>query len=83
MSGSTDVSKHFLGAPVRRLQAVRQSGREECIEELLRLHAGERNIHVNLKRRTGRPLTAGAARPRLFGGAQSELAFPSGSRSLS
>ena len=46
-----EVSKHFLGAP---FGGYKQSGigREECIEELLRF-TREKNIHVNLKRRTG------------------------------
>src|SRR6266850_65661 len=46
-----EVSKHFLGAP---FGGYKQSGigREECIEELLRF-TREKNIHVNLKRRSG------------------------------
>jgi betaine-aldehyde dehydrogenase len=46
-----EVSKHFLGAP---FGGYKQSGigREECIEELIRF-TREKNIHVNLKRRTG------------------------------
>jgi betaine-aldehyde dehydrogenase len=46
-----EVSKHFLGAP---FGGYKQSGigREECIEELLRF-TREKNIHVNLRRRTG------------------------------
>jgi betaine-aldehyde dehydrogenase len=46
-----DVSKHFLGAP---FGGYKQSGigREECIEELLRF-TREKNINVNLKRRSG------------------------------
>jgi betaine-aldehyde dehydrogenase len=46
-----EVSKHFLGAP---FGGYKQSGigREECIEELLRF-TREKNIHVNLRRRSG------------------------------
>ncbi len=46
-----DVSKHFLGAP---FGGYKQSGigREECIEELLRF-TREKNIHVNLRRKSG------------------------------
>jgi betaine-aldehyde dehydrogenase len=46
-----EVSKHFLGAP---FGGYKQSGigREECIEELLRF-TREKNIHINLRRRTG------------------------------
>ena len=46
-----EVSKHFLGAP---FGGYKQSGvgREECIEELMRF-TREKNIHVNLKRRSG------------------------------
>jgi betaine-aldehyde dehydrogenase len=46
-----EVSKHFLGAP---FGGYKQSGvgREECIEELIRF-TREKNIHVNLKRRSG------------------------------
>jgi betaine-aldehyde dehydrogenase len=46
-----EVSKHFLGAP---FGGYKQSdiGREECIEDLL-LFTREKNIHVNLKRRSG------------------------------
>jgi len=46
-----EVSKHFLGAP---FGGYKQSGigREECIEELLRF-TREKNIHLNLRRRTG------------------------------
>jgi betaine-aldehyde dehydrogenase len=46
-----EVSKHFLGAP---FGGYKQSGigREECIEELLRF-TREKNIHVNLRKRTG------------------------------
>jgi betaine-aldehyde dehydrogenase len=46
-----EVSKHFLGAP---FGGYKQSGvgREEGIEELL-CFSREKNIHVNLKRRTG------------------------------
>jgi betaine-aldehyde dehydrogenase len=46
-----EVSKHFLGAP---FGGYKQSGvgREEGIEELLSC-TREKNIHVNLKRRTG------------------------------
>jgi betaine-aldehyde dehydrogenase len=46
-----EVSKHFLGAP---FGGYKQSGvgREECIEELIRF-TREKNIHVNLKKRTG------------------------------
>ena len=52
-----EVSKHFLGAP---FGGYKQSGigREECIEELLRF-TREKNIHVNLKRRTGHYLSLG------------------------
>jgi betaine-aldehyde dehydrogenase len=46
-----EVSKHFLGAP---FGGYKQSGigREECIEELIRF-TREKNIHVNLRRRSG------------------------------
>src|SRR5882757_1253447 len=46
-----DVSKHFLGAP---FGGYKQSGigREECIEELLGF-TREKNIHLNLRRRSG------------------------------
>jgi betaine-aldehyde dehydrogenase len=46
-----DVSKHFLGAP---FGGFKQSGigREECIEELLGF-TREKNIHLNLRRRSG------------------------------
>ncbi len=46
-----EVSKHFLGVP---FGGYKQSGvgREEGIEELLSF-TREKNIHVNLKRRTG------------------------------
>src|SRR3954449_8145157 len=46
-----DVSKHFLGAP---FGGYKQSGvgREEGIEELISF-TREKNIHLNLKRRTG------------------------------
>jgi len=46
-----EVSKHFLGAP---FGGYKQSGigREECIEELLRF-TREKNIHLNLRRRSG------------------------------
>jgi betaine-aldehyde dehydrogenase len=46
-----EVSKHFLGAP---FGGFKQSGigREECIEELLSF-TREKNIHLNLRRRTG------------------------------
>jgi betaine-aldehyde dehydrogenase len=46
-----EVSKHFLGAP---FGGYKQSGvgREECIEELIRF-TREKNIHVNLKQRSG------------------------------
>ena len=46
-----EVSKHFLGAP---FGGYKQSGvgREECIEELIRF-TREKNIHVNLKKRSG------------------------------
>ncbi len=46
-----DVSKHFLGAP---FGGYKQSGigREEGIEELLSF-TREKNIHVNLKKRSG------------------------------
>jgi betaine-aldehyde dehydrogenase len=46
-----DVSKHFLGAP---FGGYKQSGvgREEGIEELIGF-TREKNIHLNLKRRTG------------------------------
>jgi betaine-aldehyde dehydrogenase len=46
-----EVSKHFLGAP---FGGYKQSGvgREEGIEELFSF-SREKNIHVNLKRRTG------------------------------
>jgi betaine-aldehyde dehydrogenase len=46
-----EVSKHFLGAP---FGGYKQSGigREECIEELLRF-TREKNIHINLHRRSG------------------------------
>jgi betaine-aldehyde dehydrogenase len=45
-----EVSKHFLGTP---FGGFKQSGlgREECLEELLAF-TQEKNIHVNLKRRT-------------------------------
>src|ERR1700681_837831 len=45
-----DVSKHFLGAP---FGGYKQSGigREECIEELLGF-TREKNIHLNLRRRS-------------------------------
>jgi len=46
-----EVSKHFLGAP---FGGYKQSGigREECLEELLSF-TREKNIHLNLRRRTG------------------------------
>ena len=46
-----DVSKHFLGAP---FGGYKQSGvgREEGIEELISF-TREKNIHLNLRRRTG------------------------------
>ncbi len=46
-----DVSKHFLGAP---FGGYKQSGigREEGIEELLSF-TREKNIHINLKKRSG------------------------------
>src|SRR5204863_3184285 len=46
-----EVSKHFLGAP---FGGYKQSGigREESIEELLRV-TREKNTHGNLKRRSG------------------------------
>ena len=46
-----EVSKHFLGAP---FGGYKQSGigREECIEELLSF-TREKNIHLNLRRRSG------------------------------
>jgi betaine-aldehyde dehydrogenase len=46
-----EVSKHFLGAP---FGGFKQSGigREECIEELLGF-TREKNIHINLRRRSG------------------------------
>jgi betaine-aldehyde dehydrogenase len=46
-----DVSKHFLGAP---FGGYKQSGigREESIEELLSF-TREKNIHINLKKRSG------------------------------
>jgi betaine-aldehyde dehydrogenase len=46
-----EVSKHFLGAP---FGGYKQSGigREECIEELLGF-TREKNIHINLRRRSG------------------------------
>jgi betaine-aldehyde dehydrogenase len=46
-----EVSKHFLGAP---FGGYKQSGigREECIAELLSF-TREKNIHINLRRRTG------------------------------
>ena len=46
-----EVSKHFLGAP---FGGYKQSGigREECIEELLDF-TREKNIHLNLRRRSG------------------------------
>ena len=46
-----DVSKHFLGAP---FGGYKESGvgREEGIEELISF-TREKNIHLNLKRRTG------------------------------
>jgi len=46
-----EVSKHFLGAP---FGGFKQSGigREECIEELLSF-TREKNIHLNLRRRSG------------------------------
>jgi betaine-aldehyde dehydrogenase len=45
-----EVSKHFLGAP---FGGYKQSGigREECIEELIRF-TREKNIHINLRRRS-------------------------------
>jgi betaine-aldehyde dehydrogenase len=48
---TNDVSKHFLGAP---FGGYKQSGvgREEGIEELISF-TREKNIHLNLKRRTG------------------------------
>jgi betaine-aldehyde dehydrogenase len=48
-------SKHFLGVP---FGGYKQSGvgREEGIEELLSF-THERNIHINLKRRSGAPLS--------------------------
>jgi betaine-aldehyde dehydrogenase len=46
-----EVSKHFLGAP---FGGYKQSGigREECIAELLSF-TREKNIHINLRRRSG------------------------------
>ena len=46
-----EVSKHFLGAP---FGGYKQSGigREECIEELFSF-TREKNIHLNLRRRSG------------------------------
>jgi betaine-aldehyde dehydrogenase len=46
-----EVSKHFLGTP---FGGYKQSGigREECLSELLHF-TREKNIHVNLKRRSG------------------------------
>src|SRR6266853_1752036 len=46
-----DVSKHFLGVP---FGGYNQSGigREECLEELLSF-TQEKNININLRRRTG------------------------------
>jgi betaine-aldehyde dehydrogenase len=46
-----EVSKHFLGAP---FGGYKQSGigREECVAELLSF-TREKNIHINLRRRSG------------------------------